>query len=111
LLIDHCSLDVAPHCQRITQRSIWIFKSEIKVRKLLSGRTAQIPVTMDTPDWYYRWVWHRPGHTQMRHTILGYCGIELKRISELAPVHGAGVAKRLRWLRQARELRQRCVQG
>ena len=79
--------------------------------KLLSGRTAQILVTMDTPGWYYRWVWHRPGHTQMRHTILGYCGIKLKRISEFAPVHGAGVAKRERWLQQARELGQRCVQG
>ncbi|MDJ0595791.1 MAG: NAD(P)H-dependent oxidoreductase [Pleurocapsa sp. MO_226.B13] len=30
--------------------------------KLLSGRTAHLIVTMDTPSWYYRWIFHRPGH-------------------------------------------------
>ena len=29
--------------------------------KLLSGRTAHLMVTMDTPPWYYRWIFHRPG--------------------------------------------------
>ena len=79
--------------------------------KLLAGRTAQILVTMDTPGWYYRWVWHRPGHAQMRHTILGFCGIQLERISEFAPVHGASEARRAAWLQQARALGQRCAQG
>lgn len=72
--------------------------------KLLAGRTAQLLVTMDTPGWYYRWLWHRPGHNQMRHTILGFCGIALTRISEMAPVHGASLAQRAEWLRQAATL-------
>ena len=72
--------------------------------KLLAGRTAQLLVTMDTPGWYYRWLWHRPGHNQMRHTILGFCGIAITRISEFAPVHGAVPGQRDKWLKQATSL-------
>jgi len=79
--------------------------------KLLSGRSAQLLVTMDTPGWYYRWVWHRPGHQQMRHTILGFCGIKTTRISEFAPVHGATVQQREQWLAQARDLGRRSVKA
>ena len=72
--------------------------------KLLTGRTAQLLVTMDTPGWYYRWVWHRPGHQQMRHTILGFCGIKTTRITEFSPVHGSSVRQREGWLSRARGL-------
>jgi putative NADPH-quinone reductase len=36
--------------------------------KLLKGRTAHLLVTMDTPPWYYRWVYRMPGLHQMRKT-------------------------------------------
>ena len=52
--------------------------------KLLSGRTAHLIVTMDTPPWYYRWIYHRPGHNEMKRTILGFCGIKVVKISEFA---------------------------
>jgi len=29
--------------------------------KLLLGRTAHLMITMDTPAWYYRWIFRRPG--------------------------------------------------
>lgn len=77
--------------------------------KLLAGKTAELLVTMDTPGWYYRWVWHRPGHQQMRHTILGYCGIATTRISEFGPVHGATDERRAQWLKQAQALGRRCA--
>lgn len=75
--------------------------------KLLAGRSAQLLVTMDTPGWYYRWVWHRPGHHQMKLTILGFCGIKVTRISEFAPVHGSTPAQREKWLLAASALGQR----
>ena len=37
--------------------------------KLLSGRTAHLMVTMDTPPWYYRWIYHRPGHNEMNDSL------------------------------------------
>lgn len=77
--------------------------------KLLVGRTAELLVTMDTPGWYYRWIWHRPGHQQMKHTILGYCGVKTVRITEFAPVHGSSADKRRTWIRRARTLGEKAV--
>lgn len=72
--------------------------------KLLSGRSAQLLVTMDTPSWYYRWVWKRPGHNEMKKTILGFCGIKVNRISEFSPIKGSSQEKREGWLRIAKQL-------
>ena len=71
--------------------------------KLLTGRTAHLIVTMDTPRWHYRWVWHRPGHNQMRRTILGFCGIKVTKLSEFAPIKGSSQEQRDKWIALARE--------
>ena len=68
------------------------------------GRTAHLIVTMDTPAWYYRWVFRRPGHNQMKRTILGFCGIKVTKISEFAPVKGSTQQQREKWIALAREL-------
>ncbi len=72
--------------------------------KLLEGRTAHLMVTMDTPSWYYRWIFHRPGHHQMKHTILGFCGINVEKISEFAPIKGSSEEQRKSWLEKAKAL-------
>nr|BAJ06860.1 putative integron gene cassette protein [uncultured bacterium] len=72
--------------------------------KLLSGRTAQLMVTMDTPPWYYRWIYHRPGHNEMKRTILGFCGIKVVKISEFAPIKGSSQQQRNKWIAIAKEL-------
>lgn len=72
--------------------------------KLLKGRTAQLLVTMDTPAWYYRWIYHRPGHTQMKRTILEFCGIKVKKITEFAPIVNSTQEQRKMWIQSAKEL-------
>jgi len=72
--------------------------------KLLLGRTAHLMVTMDTPPWYYRWIYHRPGHNEMKRTILGFCGIKLTRVTEFAPVRGASQKQLDKWISLASEL-------
>jgi putative NADPH-quinone reductase len=72
--------------------------------KLLAGRTAHLMVTMDTPSWFYRWVFHRPGHNQMKRTILGFCGIKVVKISEFSPVKGSSRQQREQWIALASEL-------
>jgi putative NADPH-quinone reductase len=72
--------------------------------KLLAGRTAHLMVTMDTPSWFYRWVFHRPGHNQMKRTILGFCGIKVVKISEFSPVKGSSRQQREQWIALANEL-------
>lgn len=74
--------------------------------KLLKGRTAHLMVCMDTPGWYYRWILRRPGHNQMKRTILEFCGIKVKKITEFAPVRGSSQAQRERWIALAKQLGQ-----
>ena len=71
--------------------------------KLLTGRTAHLMVTMDTPSWYNLWVFRRPGFNQMKRTILEFCGIKVRKISEFAPVKGSAEKQRERWLAKAGE--------
>ena len=72
--------------------------------KLLSGRTAHLMVTMDTPPWYYRWIYHRPGHNEMKRTILGFCGIKVVKISEFALIKGSSRQQREKWVTVAKDL-------
>lgn len=75
--------------------------------KLLAGRSAQIISTQDTPSWYFRWVWGRPAHNQMRHTILGFCGIQTVELREIGPIQGASDAQRAAWVDQLASLPRR----
>ena len=75
--------------------------------KLLSGRTADLLVTMDTPPWYFRWIYGAPAHRQMIRTILGFSGIKTRRLSEFAPVRPSSEAQRQSWLRRAESLGSR----
>ena len=72
--------------------------------KLLKGRTAHLIVTMDTPIWYYRWIYHRPGHNQMKRTILGFCGVDVVKISEFAPVISSSQQQRENWIAKVKNL-------
>lgn len=75
--------------------------------KLLAGRSARLLVALDTPSWYFRWIYRMPGHQQMRRTILGFCGISPVRISSFGPIRGSSPAQREKWLRRAARLGQR----
>jgi putative NADPH-quinone reductase len=72
--------------------------------KLLQGRTAELIVTMDTPPWYYRWFQQRPGHTQMRKTILGFCGIKVRAIHSIGPIIKSSQKQREIWIRRITNL-------
>ena len=75
--------------------------------KLLTGRSADLLVTMDSPPLYYRWVARMPGHNQMRRTILGFCGIKPVRIFSIGPVKGSRQHKRESWIQKARDIGSR----
>jgi NAD(P)H dehydrogenase (quinone) len=75
--------------------------------KLLSGRSARLIVTLNTPGWIYRWMFSQPGHHTMKKTILQFCGVRPVRITEVGPIKGSSEAKRSRWLEDVRRLGQR----
>ncbi|MHC8383830.1 NAD(P)H-dependent oxidoreductase [Pseudomonas sp. LB3P14] len=75
--------------------------------KLLQGRSAHLLVTMDTPPWYYRWVYRMPGLHQVRKTTLAFCGIKPQRTLTFGPILGSSADQRETWLLQAQAIASR----
>lgn len=72
--------------------------------RLLAGRSAHLITTMDTPPWYYRFVYRMPGHHQMKKTILEFCGIKPVKVTSFGSIRFATQAQRSKWVQQvARE--------
>ncbi|AJO76433.1 NAD(P)H-dependent oxidoreductase [Pseudomonas sp. MRSN 12121] len=71
---------------------------------LLKGRTAHLLVTMDTPPWYYRWVYRMPGLHQVRKTTLAFCGIRPLKTLTFGPILDAPAQRQQAWLEQAAAL-------
>jgi NAD(P)H dehydrogenase (quinone) len=72
--------------------------------KLLTGRSADLLVTLDTPSWYFRWIYGAPAHRQMVRTVLGFCGIRTRRLAEFSPIRTSSEEQRQAWLRKAEKL-------
>ncbi|MDP3354316.1 MAG: NAD(P)H-dependent oxidoreductase [Polaromonas sp.] len=75
--------------------------------QLLKGRSAHILVTMDTPPWYFRWIYRMPAIHQMRKTTLEFCGIKPVKVFSFGPVLGSKPAQREAWLQKARSAASR----
>ncbi|WP_374439586.1 NAD(P)H-dependent oxidoreductase [Pseudomonas panipatensis] len=69
---------------------------------LLKGRSAHLLATMDTPPWYFQWVYRMPGLQQMRKTTLAFCGIKPLKTLTCGPILGSSASRREAWLEQAR---------
>lgn len=75
--------------------------------KLLKGKSARLIVTMDTPKWYYRWVYGQPGHNAMKKGVLHFCGVKPVKISSFTPVKSSTEKTRRKWLEKVEKLGQR----
>ncbi len=73
-------------------------KNNPVAEKLLTGKSARLVVTMDSPVWYYYLVLRAPGHHSMRRGILHFCGIRPVRISSLGSMRKASESRRKKWL-------------
>jgi putative NADPH-quinone reductase len=75
--------------------------------KLLTGKSARLIVTMDTPKWYYNFVYKKPGHNSMKKGVLNFCGVKPVKITTLTPVKSSNKEKREKWLKQVEKIGQR----
>lgn len=75
--------------------------------RLLKGRTAHILTTMDAPPWYYRWIALAPGLRELRHSILGFCGVKTTGTLLMGPVKTSDQATREGWLAKAEAMGRR----
>ena len=75
--------------------------------KLLTGKTAHLMVTMDTPIWYNRLMYWQAGHLVMKRNILKFCGIKPVRVTEFSPISSSTEQMRAKWLEKAKLLGSR----
>jgi putative NADPH-quinone reductase len=72
--------------------------------KMLNGKSARIIATMDSPVWYYKWIYHSPGTNALKKAVLNFCGIKPVRVTHLGPVKSSDENKRTKWLQEIEQL-------
>ncbi|MBN0989511.1 NAD(P)H-dependent oxidoreductase [Amphritea pacifica] len=71
---------------------------------MLSGRTARVIVTSDTPNLFMRLFYKNALHHQLRKQIFGFIGFKPTRIIQFSSASHAKPAAVERWLKQVRKL-------
>ncbi|MGR9088328.1 MAG: NAD(P)H-dependent oxidoreductase [Gammaproteobacteria bacterium] len=67
-------------------------------KKLLTGKTAHIVVTMGMPAFVYRWYFLAHSLKSLERNILGFCGIDTTRETLIGMVESIDGMARKRWL-------------
>lgn len=78
-------------------------------RKLLSGRSVRIIVTMGMPGLFYRWYFRAHGLKSLERNILGFCGLRPVRACVIGMVESMSQARRGNWLARAHKLGNQAV--
>ena len=76
-------------------------------RKLLSGKSVRIIVTMGMPALVFRWYFGGHGLKSLQRGILGFCGFKPVRSTLIGGVESIGAQRRAAWLERIRELGKR----
>ena len=73
-------------------------------KPLLSGRSARLILTSDTPGWAFALMYRRALKHQVQRQILGYVGIKPMAFTHFSPVERSSDTIRARWLAQIEAL-------
>ncbi len=73
-------------------------------KKLLTGKSARIVVTMGMPAWVYRWYFRAHSLKSFERNILAFCGIGPIKESLIGMVEAPNPSHRQKWLEQMRAL-------
>ena len=72
--------------------------------RLLTGRTARLIMTIDSPTWWNRFAYRNASETSLKRAILGYCGIRTTGITRFSEVRHRTDDVRGTWVDTARRL-------
>lgn len=67
-------------------------------KKLLTGKSARVIVTMGMPAFIYRWLFSEHSLKSLKHSVLELCGITPVRETLIGSVENCGEAPRSKWL-------------
>ena len=73
-------------------------------RKLLTGKSARVIVTMGMPAFFYRWFFRAHSLKSLERNILKFVGIRPVRTTLFGLVEGVSAARREQWLNRVRVL-------
>lgn len=76
-------------------------------QKLLTGRSADILVTSDTPNWYFKWLYKAGAFKIMRMQIFEFVGIKPVKLHMISKIRHSSEKMRLGWLDLAWKLGNR----
>ncbi len=77
--------------------------------RFLTGKSARIITTLDTPGWYFRLVYGNAGHKLMKKLVLNFNGVKPVAITHIAPVRLSKPSWREKWLQKVERMGQRLV--
>lgn len=69
--------------------------------KLLTGKTADVMITSDTPILLDTLAYRKPGRRVIKNQVLGFCGIKVKTVKQFGSVKLANDKKKAGWLKHA----------
>lgn len=72
-------------------------------KKLLTGRSAHVVVTMGMPAWVYRWYFGAHSLKSLERNVLGFVGIKPVRETLIGGVETMDAARRQAWIARLRE--------
>lgn len=73
-------------------------------KKLLTGKSTRIIVTMGMPALVYRWIFFAHSVKSLRRNILGFCGIRPIKSTLIGSIEGMNEKQRMGWLDEMRKL-------
>lgn len=76
-------------------------------KQLLTGKTARIIMTADTPKWYDYLYMKRPTTHQLKKGTLKFCGVKRVKVTYIAPIKNSSPNFREKWLKKVSLLGER----
>lgn len=70
----------------------------------LKGKSAEVIMTSDTPDWYYRLAYGKAQSKLMKNQILKFVGLKPLRFTHVSPIHNMPAPKRQMHLNKVAEI-------
>ena len=73
-------------------------------KKLLTGRSARVIMTMGATVWHYRFAYRQPATNEIKRVVLDFCGIKPVGITYFGSVDSSTPEKRAIWLKEVERL-------
>ncbi len=92
----------------------WAFKYEKGMalpKKLLKGRRGRLILTMDSPSWWYNFVYHRVAHRSMVSATMRFIGLKPVKVTMINKVLDFEQGDAQRWMEKVASLAEKDVRS